>query len=162
LWQIAHSSQGDTAWNEFHDTFKWIKGLNQLRKQYPALRRGVVSIRWVDDGLGSSNDDGILAFLRKGNTVDEDILIVINTDPTTDRAPSAGFGNNLGLDWPVGTVLEVVPIPGFMIQTNTVKDDTNNSVTTITTFSEMGKTSAAYFKLPPKSVRILKKQGYNP
>jgi alpha-amylase len=161
LWQIANSTQGNTPWNESHDTFNWIKGLIQLRKQYPALRRGVVSIRWVDDGLGSTDDDGILAFLRKGNTVDEDILIVINTNPSANKAPSAGSGNDLGLDWPVGTVLEVVPIPGFMTSTDTVYNGTT-WVTTTTTFSQPPKTSAAWFQLPPNSVRILKKQGYNP
>jgi len=173
LWEVKNSNNNNTAYDESNNTFALIKGLTTLRKTYPSLSKGDVSIKWVDDGVGSTNDDGILAFIRKGATVDEDILVVINTH-YEDKAPSAGSGNDLGTDWPVGTTLEVVDIPDYdddSYGTLVTNDDRyvdsdggtgRTLVTTVTTFAQSGKTSAVYFQLPPNSIRILKKQGYNP
>lgn len=168
LWQVANSTQGSTAWNQYHDTFNWIKGLAQLRSTYPALGTGAVSIRWTDDGtqgawipedqryLGDA-DDGILAYLRKGSTVNDDILVVLNTHPSQQSSASYASGNDMGTDWPVGTVLQVVPIPGFEASTGTVYNG-SAWVSEVTTFTQAGKTSAVWFQVPANSVRILRKK----
>ncbi len=167
LWQIANASQGNLAWNESQGTFAWIKGLNALRAAHTELRRGAVSMRWSDDGMGASNDDGIIAFTRGGSTasIDDDILVVINAHPSQYSAPSAGSGNDLGTPWPPLTVLEVIPVPGFSGtgETGTAQVDSDGGagqswVSETTTFTQAGKTSAVYFQLPPNSVRFLRKK----
>jgi glycosidase len=159
LWMVANSNNGSAAFDESNATFKLIQGLLSLRTTYPELSRGEVSIKWTDSGDGVTNDDGILAFVRKGDTatVDDDVLVVINTHPSQASAASAGSGNDMGTDWSVGTVLKTVAIPGFDSSQPTVNNGASD-VIEVTTFAQTGKTSAVYFKVPAASVRIFVKK----
>jgi len=64
------------AFDTSNATFRHIKKLIELRKQYAPLRRGDYTIRWATNSVGSEADAGIFAFERVYNK--ERALVVIN------------------------------------------------------------------------------------
>ncbi len=80
--------------NTDNPTFLRIRTLIQLRKTYPALRRGAAAIRWVsnanaNDANPGNPDRGILAFERAH--AGQLAVVVINTsDSLTSSTHSAG------------------------------------------------------------------------
>jgi len=70
-------SNGDN-FNPGHELFLFIRKLNELRAQYPALTKGSFTQRWED-----SSGRGIYAYTKQ--LADEEVIVVLNThyDPKT-------------------------------------------------------------------------------
>jgi alpha-amylase len=63
LWDTGFSTAERRADNSF-TTFGWTRRLIGLRRTYPALRRGTMSVRWVTDHTEAEQDAGVMAFER--------------------------------------------------------------------------------------------------
>ena len=71
--------QPGNAWGDkfvASELYNYIKTLNQLRTNYPALTRGTMINRWKDD-----SNKGLFAYTR--TLGDQDALVVLNTDWST-------------------------------------------------------------------------------
>lgn len=79
--------QPGNAWGDKFvesELYNYIKKLNQLRKDYPALTRGAMANRWKDD-----NNKGLFAYTR--TLGEDDALVVFNTDwSAKSLSPSVG------------------------------------------------------------------------
>ncbi|MBU1238800.1 alpha-amylase [Myxococcota bacterium] len=101
-----------SPFNTTNDTFLTTKTLIALRKQYPALRRGGVAIRWVsnvrgDNSDGNANPDrGILAFERVYQS--EKVLVVINTSDTYTSSTHSSGGAAMPTSFAQGTTVRNV------------------------------------------------------
>ena len=94
--------------NTRNETFRLIKHLIKLRKQYAPLRRGEMTVRWSSERNGDEPDAGIFAFERayRGDTV----LVVLNVNDDHASITSAAWmegqeGNHMQTSFPAGTVL---------------------------------------------------------
>ncbi|GAB4306235.1 MAG: hypothetical protein Kow0090_21520 [Myxococcota bacterium] len=135
LWQSGY----DTT----NKTFKHIKHLIELRKKYPALSRGTISIRWSSErsGLSMEQDAGIFAFERNYNG--ETLLVVMNTHDTkfSETAITVdGIHYEMQTSFPAGTTL-----------VNVFEDDDLND-----TFM-VGADGNLTLSVPPRGGKILVK-----
>ncbi len=73
---MNYGYQPGNAWGDkftASELYNYVKKLNELRKQYPALTRGTMVNRWKDDG-----NKGLFAYTR--TLGDQEALVVFNTD----------------------------------------------------------------------------------
>ena len=171
LWQVANSTQGSTAFSETSETYKLISALAGARTTYPELGKGYAKVVWSDtDGTGA--DTGILAYLRHygataANT-DDDILVVINTS-SLYSVGSYASGNDMkvgGSGWGWGAGVTLVPVTfagvGTSVLNSTLYDNSEFALSPnqTTTFNQITDSTdiAVWFKVPPNSITILKKQ----
>lgn len=94
LWWSGYATGGDT--------FRWIAQLSQIRKTYPALRRGRFELTWTTEHVHDESDAGIVAFERKDDDGDY-ALVVINAQ---------GKKASQTLDDAAGNVMLVTAPPG--------------------------------------------------
>jgi hypothetical protein len=73
-------SLGDN-FNFTHPLFQWVARLNNFRRLYPALTRGVHSNLWA-----TSNGPGLFAYARQFNT--QEVFVVFNTGASVQTLPS--------------------------------------------------------------------------
>ncbi len=86
-------------------TFQWIKKISAIRKSYPAISKGGLTIRWSTDHVGTESDAGIFAFERSGGDAgDGYALIVFNTNPNQPSSTSNN-GAIMTVGAPAGTTL---------------------------------------------------------
>lgn len=135
----GNPAAGFAPWATDHATFKLVQGLIQMRKDLPALRKGVVSPVWSTTVAGARRDAGIFAFERKTDTPAETVLVVLNASDQMSEtcAPTAEGGACLKTTLPAGATLTDVGPTGEM-KTFTVKPDQTIAIT-----------------VPPRSGRIL-------
>ncbi len=112
----------EPLWLSNYDTsgvlYRHISRLNALRREYVALRRGDLTLRWTTDRTGAEEDAGIVAFERSYDA--ERVLVVINTND--DHASHTSYaGSDMPVGFPRGTRLREV-FPGTE-QTWTVASD---------------------------------------
>ena len=91
-------------------TFKHIKKLIQLRKQYAPLRRGTFSIKWSTKHTGAESDAGIFAFERTYNK--QTVLVVINAaacSASRKHSRTSYQTSKLISTFAAGTVINVLP-----------------------------------------------------
>jgi glycosidase len=90
-----------------HPTFRYISTLNALRKKYPPLRRGDLTVRWATQGPADSGaeDSGLFAFERthEGETV----LVVVNAS-NNQQSHTASGGTAMATAFASGTTLSNV------------------------------------------------------
>ncbi len=105
------------VFNTDNPTFKVIQTLIQIRKDYPALRRGGVAMRWVTnvrsdentlDGSGNPihPDRGILAFERMYQN--QIVLVVMNVSDTLTSYTHSYDNNAMPTGFPQGTQVKNV------------------------------------------------------
>jgi glycosidase len=72
LWNTGFATGGDT--------FQHLRKLARLRKAYPALRKGDVTVRYATDHRLEEEDAGVFAFERAGGDAGEGYaLVILNT-----------------------------------------------------------------------------------
>jgi glycosidase len=137
------ANREDMAFETNGLTFRYVKGLIALRKQYDALRRGEFVIRWTSDRWQGEEDAGILAFERacQGSEWSQqcqgpNVLVVINAHDGHDSRTAFG-GSGMATSFTAGTVL---------------KDVTPGSAGGLETVGADGKLTVT---LPPRGVKIL-------
>jgi len=98
-----------TGYNRTGLTYQHIKKLSQLRRQYPALNKGDVTVVWSSDRTGATDPDAnVFAFERTGGDAGSDYaLVVINANITKEGTPAFG-GVSMKLGAAPGTVLRDV------------------------------------------------------
>jgi len=86
-------------------TFRVIRTLADIRKNYAALRRGDLSVRWSTERTGAEQDAGIFAFER--NYEGEKALVVLNfnEDHSSETSASEHGGGPMETSFGEGTVL---------------------------------------------------------
>lgn len=90
LWTTKYATSGVT--------FQHFKRLADIRKAYPALRRGGTTIRWSTNDHSHEDDAGVFAFERTGGDAGTAYaLVVLNTNDFQSSATS-----NLGTTMAVG------------------------------------------------------------
>ncbi|MDA3864546.1 MAG: alpha-amylase family glycosyl hydrolase [Deltaproteobacteria bacterium] len=105
------------TFNTDNPTFKTIQTLIAIRKEYPALRRGGVSIKWVSSVNANNNeqdgsgfplypDRGILAFERSYNS--NRVLVVINTSDSLTSYTHSYSNDPMPTGFSQGTTLKNV------------------------------------------------------
>src|SRR5688572_17163083 len=136
---LGNPAKGFPPFATDHATFKLVQGLIALRKELPALRRGVVSPVWSTTQAGARRDAGIFAFERKTDNPMETALVVINASDQMSEtcAPTGEGGACLRTSLPANTTLTDVSPTGEG-KTFVVKSDGTIAVT-----------------VPPRSGRIL-------
>jgi glycosidase len=86
LWNTGFPTNGDT--------FRHMAKLARIRKQYVALRRGDLEIRYATTSTGTERDAGLFAFERTGGGDDASkgalALVVINSNARHPSAPAGG------------------------------------------------------------------------
>jgi alpha-amylase len=94
LWSSGYETGGDT--------FRHIAMLSHLRRTYPALTKGDLTVRWSTERTAEEEDAGILGFERRADPAYA--LVVINA---SERHEShTGFGkDHMRVSVPAGTVL---------------------------------------------------------
>jgi alpha-amylase len=103
--------------NTENSTFKTIKTLIQIRKNYVALRRGAVSIKWVSSVRSDNNeidsnnnpinpDRGILAFERV--YMNDKVLVIMNTSDAHTAYTHSYSNTPMPSSFPAGTKLKNV------------------------------------------------------
>jgi Alpha amylase, C-terminal all-beta domain len=97
-----------------------------MRKDHPALRRGVTMPVWSTTVAGPARDAGIFAFERAA-AGDETALVVLNASQQSSETCSAG-GNCMKTSLPAGSTLKDV-MPGSDGMTFSVKSDGTVDVT---------------------------------
>ena len=134
---LGNPAQGYAPWATDHDTFQYVKGLIEMRKDNVALRRGTVSPVWSTTVAGPRRDAGIFAFERVAP--EQTALVVINASNQMSEtcAPQGEGGACLRTSLPAGSTLTDV-MPGANGQTFTVRGDGTVQVT-----------------VPPRSGRVL-------
>ena len=108
-----------SGYDQTNPTFKHIRALIDLRKQYAPLRRGDLTVTWSTDHVADEQDAGIFAFERtyQGETV----LVVVNSrDAAAETSTSTLGGNDMQTSFAPGTVL-----------TNVFQDDDPNDSFTV-------------------------------
>jgi alpha-amylase len=126
-------------------TYRYLKTLIKLRKELPALRKGVVTFRWSSDmnsSLSSMNQlqgAGLLAFER--STDEQRILVVINTNDPSDPEVRAKTQNTEGIGMTVG-----FPVGSVLVD---LLNDTGEDRFTVDAENRV------VVDLPPRSSRIL-------
>jgi glycosidase len=101
LWASRHG-----AYDTTNATFRRIAALTRLRRAYPALRRGEVTIRWSSERTGGERDAGVFAFER--TVAGERVLVVLNVHDgheSETRAPDEHGAGAMVTGFPAGTVL---------------------------------------------------------
>lgn len=94
-----------SGFDRSHELFVYLKRLNRLRKEYPALRRGEQHVVWASPRTGNEGDAGVFAFERRGGDADGGYaLIVLNNHK--QHASSASFA---------GSVMKVAAAPGTVL-----------------------------------------------
>lgn len=106
----------EDLWNSGFDTknatFQWIRKISAIRRSYPAITKGGLTIRWSTDHVNAENDAGIFAFERAGGDADQSYaLIVFNTNPN-QASSTADNGAVMTIGAPAGTTLVDVLSPG--------------------------------------------------
>jgi glycosidase len=97
-----------SGYDTTNDTYRLLRHLIQLRKEYVPLRRGDMTIRWSTERTGDEPDAGIFAFERSYQG--ETMLVVLNTHDEHASVTSAAWmagqeGNDMQTGFPPGTVL---------------------------------------------------------
>jgi alpha-amylase len=74
-----------TGYDRGHPTYQWLKRLNTIRRAYPSLRRGEVSVTWSTPRVDDEEDAGILAYERTGGDAGASYaLVIFNTNRNHD------------------------------------------------------------------------------
>ncbi|WP_052376395.1 alpha-amylase family glycosyl hydrolase [Chondromyces apiculatus] len=76
------------AYDTSGDLFSWTRRLTRLRRGYPALTRGDLTVRWSTEATGGEEDAGMLAFSRQVDT--SYALVVFNTHTSNESTTAAG------------------------------------------------------------------------
>jgi alpha-amylase len=95
LWDSGYATNGET--------FRWIRTLTDLRKNFRPLRRGNLDIRWSSPRIGNENDAGIFAFERTDGG--KRVLVVMNVSRQHVSQTQAPDGSRMTVGFPPGTVL---------------------------------------------------------
>jgi alpha-amylase len=134
---LGNPEHGLSPFATDHETFQYVQGLIQMRKDHVALRRGTVAPVWSTSVGGARRDAGIFAFERVAP--EETVLVVINASAQQSEscAPQSEGGACLRTSFPPGTTLTDVA-PGGERQTFTVAGDGTLAVS-----------------VPPRSARVL-------
>jgi len=134
---LGNPEQGFAPFATDHETFQYVQGLIQMRKDHVALRRGRVAPVWSTTAVGARRDAGIFAFERIAP--EETALVVINASAQQSEscAPQNEGGACLQTSFAPGTTLTDV-MPGGERQTFTVAGDGSIAVS-----------------VPPRSARVL-------
>jgi len=96
-------------YNTENITFKYIAALIKMRMDYPALRRGSMSVKWAstEGNHGAGDDAGVIAFERAYG--DQKLLIVMNTHLNEEKSTKSG-GVEMDTSFENGDILEdIVP-----------------------------------------------------
>lgn len=93
----------DSNYDTSNETFRWIKRLTRIRRGYPALTLGDLTVRWASNRTGDEEDAGIFAFSRQeeGGSY---ALVVFNTHPGHESSTSFG-GSGMPTGLPEGEAL---------------------------------------------------------
>jgi len=95
FWGGNDPANREPLWLSGYDTrnptFRHIAELNQLRKKYPALRRGSFRLTWTTEHTGQEEDAGIVAFERQTQEGDF-ALVVVNSQAKASRTGTAELG----------------------------------------------------------------------
>jgi glycosidase len=110
LWSTGFPTDGET--------FRWIRGLTDLRRAYPSLARGDLTIRWATDRNGSEEDAGAYAFERSLEA--ERLLVALNV--SAHPAHTAFGSEHMQTGFPGGTALHAL-FPPDSAQQVTVEPD---------------------------------------
>jgi glycosidase len=102
---VGNLDLGYPPFDTTNDTYAYVRDLIAIRKAYPALRRGPVSVRWSTDRAGAEVDAGIFAFER---SEEETVLVVLNTNGSTISRTCAPDGICMSTTFRAGAVLEDV------------------------------------------------------
>jgi glycosidase len=98
----------ESGFDRNHPTYRHIRKLTKLRRDYAPLRRGDFQIRWVTERSGNAQDAGIVAFERAYNG--EVVLVVVNASSSKVSETSASQigGGDMQVSFPAGTTLQNV------------------------------------------------------
>ncbi len=100
-----------SGYDQNHRHYRWIQKLASIRKAYPALTHGDLSIVWSSDRVADEPDAGIVAFERSGGDAQNAYaLVVINTHANKTSSPEFG-GVPMKVSLPGGTRLIDVLAP---------------------------------------------------
>lgn len=95
----------DSRFNKSNETFQFIQRVIGLRKLYPPLRRGDLTIRWASDHVGTEEDANVYAFER---TYEDETVLVVGS-ASDDKAGQTSFaGAEMVTGFPEGTRLRNV------------------------------------------------------
>jgi alpha-amylase len=116
---LGNATRGFAPFATDHAWFAFVKGLIQMRKDHPALRRGTVEPLWSTTVEGARRDAGIFAFERVDT--EETALVVINASGQDSEscAPQEDGGACMPTSFAAGTTLTDVA-PGGSGETFTV------------------------------------------
>jgi glycosidase len=89
-------------------TFQYLAKLIKIRKAYPPLRRGDMSVKWSTDHVGVEQDAGMFAFER--DDTGRKVLVVVNTSDskTSETSSTATGGAEMTTSFAPGTQLDDV------------------------------------------------------
>lgn len=103
MWDTGFPTR-ETRANGSVSTFGWIRRLITARRNYAALRRGGMSIRWTTRNTGMEQDAGMLAFERVDGA--SYALVAIHAkDGTAETSTTRTGGNAMTVSQPEGTEL---------------------------------------------------------
>jgi alpha-amylase len=123
---LGNQALGYAPFSTDNPTYDMVKALIQMRKDHPALRRGLTMPVWSTTVAGPARDAGIFAFERAA-AGDETALVVLNASTQSSETCAAG-GNCMKTSLPAGSTLKDV-MPGSDGMTFTVKSDGTVDVT---------------------------------
>jgi len=100
--EVLWNSGFDTT----NDTFTHIAKMAQIRRTYPALRRGDTTVRWSSTHILTEQDAGVFAFERTGGDAPAGAyaMVVLNTNDFK-ASDAANGGVSLATSLPPGTTL---------------------------------------------------------
>jgi glycosidase len=143
-----------SGYDRGNETFRFIAGLNGIRKRYEPLRRGEFTfVMWTGDETKEAWEDtagaGILAFER--HTDGQRVLVVLNTHDAEEKETVRVVVN------PDTQLEEVLPMqlgfPAGTVLVNVLPDaDPTDEVT-------VAGDGTLRFKLPPRAAKIFVPQG---
>jgi glycosidase len=129
LWWSGYDTQ--------NPTFRHLRALIDLRKQYAPLRRGDLTVRWSTENVGDEQDAGIFAFER--TLGGETVLVVVNSrDAAAETSSTTLGGSDMLTSFAPGTVL-----------TNVLEDEDPNDSFTVDAEGRVR------IPLPPRGGKIL-------
>lgn len=103
LWDTGFNTAERRADNSL-STFGWIRRLIAARRNYQALRRGTMAVRWVTEHTGAEQDAGVLAFERVDGA--NYALVVIHAKDGMAATTAEGSGGGpMTVTAPQGTEL---------------------------------------------------------